>query len=158
MASKLLGLPQKIAQQDFVGRGGTTEHNARRRLRRRVKSEVCADESIAHYTSSRSLAGSARLLYSKITEQAKPYFCAAQPNLHIPVPQRVKSAHLKRCALKIAPMRAAPSNSLKISAAPAEIFVNIITISSSGRGRTRNLSMTRSRHSTCLRKYGRTLY
>ena len=56
------GLPQKIAQQDFVGRGGTTEHNARRRLRRCVKSEVCADESIAHYTLRAKYVGSARLV------------------------------------------------------------------------------------------------
>lgn len=40
----VLGLPQKIAKQDFAGRGGTTKQNARRRFRRYVKSEVCADE------------------------------------------------------------------------------------------------------------------
>ena len=38
------GFPQKIAQQDFVGRGGTTKHSLRRSLHRRRESEVCADE------------------------------------------------------------------------------------------------------------------
>ena len=42
----LLGLPQKIAQQDFVGRGGATEQNVRQRLRCCTGSEVCADEEV----------------------------------------------------------------------------------------------------------------